>query len=281
MLFKVIVKQTNFLLKQKEALLTMILFLGMILINYLENVISFRGTDVSQMYQPMKLLLLSYNRINYNANNTLLIVMLYPLLVSLPAGFSYIKEQQTKEEIFIMARIGKQKYMISKLGSAFFVTTIVFFVPFMTEIIMNCVSFPLCARGDLSNLSIYSPEYADMVHNYWGYSVFLYSPVLYAVLGTLLFCVISGILATLTVAVSMITTVRYRVMLFLPVFLLLNSTVYIDKIIIGDAMRVSWYDYMLIFGDTSKSTGYFVIGILGILMIISCCYFWGKKREKL
>ncbi|MGN0335468.1 MAG: hypothetical protein ACI4DV_07400 [Lachnospiraceae bacterium] len=278
MLFRFIIKQTKFLLKQREALLTMTLLFWLVIINYLGNVLDFRGTDVSQMYQPMKLLVLSYNRINYNANNTLLIVMLYPFLVSMPAGFSYVKEQQTKEEIFFVARIGKQNYMISKLITAFLVTSIVFFIPLITEIIMNCVSFPLKAQGDLSNLSIYNPEYADMVHSYLGYSIYLYSPVLYAILGTLFFCMMSGIIAMFTVAVSFAISVRYRVLLLLPSFLILNFTVYFDNFIEGDV--VSWYEYLLIFSDTSKSTGYLVMGIIISILLILGCYYVGKKREK-
>ena len=51
MLIKVIKKQTIFLLKQKEASLTFILLLAVVLGNYITSVLTFRGTDVSQMYQ--------------------------------------------------------------------------------------------------------------------------------------------------------------------------------------------------------------------------------------
>ena len=48
MLIKVIKKQTIFLLKQKEASLTFILLLAVVLGNYITNVLTFRGTDISQ-----------------------------------------------------------------------------------------------------------------------------------------------------------------------------------------------------------------------------------------
>ena len=67
MLIKVIKKQTIFLLKQKEASLTFILLLAVVLGNYITNVLTFRGTDVSQMYQPMKLLALSLNKVYFSA----------------------------------------------------------------------------------------------------------------------------------------------------------------------------------------------------------------------
>ena len=68
MLIKVIKKQTIFLLKQKEASLTFILLLAVVLGNYITNVLTFRGTDISQMYQPMKLLALSLNKVYFSAN---------------------------------------------------------------------------------------------------------------------------------------------------------------------------------------------------------------------
>ena len=87
MLIKVIEKQTIFLLKQKEASLTFILLLAVVLGNYITNVLTFRGTDVSQMYQPMKLLALSLNKVYFSANIQLLIVMIYPILVAVPCWF--------------------------------------------------------------------------------------------------------------------------------------------------------------------------------------------------
>lgn len=50
------------------------------------------------MYYPLKLMTLSYNRVNYNTDVTTLLIMLYPILVTLPAGFSYVKEPQTGED---------------------------------------------------------------------------------------------------------------------------------------------------------------------------------------
>ena len=142
-------------------------FSGMLLGNYITNVLTFRGTDISQMYQPMKLLALSLNKVYFSANIQLLIVMIYPILVAVPAGFSYTKEQQTKEEVYMIYRLGKNRYLQSKLWASFFTTTIVFTVPFMLEILMNMLSFPMNAIRDLSNLSIYNTDYATMVHDFY------------------------------------------------------------------------------------------------------------------
>lgn len=279
MLIKVIKKQTFFLLKQKEAILTFILLLFVVLGNYITNVLTFRGTDVSQMYQPMKLLALSLNEIYFNANIQLLIVMIYPILVAIPAGFSYTKEQQTKEEVYMIYRLGKNRYLQSKLWASFFTTTIIFMIPFMLEILMNILSFPMNAIRDLSNLSIYNAEYATMVHNYIGSAIYIASPSLYAILTTLFFGVVSGILGTLPVAISFAFTVKYRALLILPTFLLLNATTYLN-ILDRNRRTLNWYNYLLLFDDTPKNITVPIIGVGIIIITILGFYFYGRNKDK-
>lgn len=280
MLFKIIVRQTKFLLKQKEAMLALVLLTWLVIYNYVGNVLSFQGTDVSQMYHPMKLLCLSYNRVNYNANSTLLFTMLYPILVAMPAGLSYAKEQQTKEEVFLIARIGKRDYLLSRLCTSFFVTAAVFMFPFLLEILLNCVSFPMAAKKDLSNLSLYDPEYAEMVHRYLFDRLYLASPVLYAVAGTLLFGVLSGILGMFTVAFSFAVSTKYRVLLLLPSFLFLNATSYINRLMEKGGSRTSWYEYMLLFDDSPKN-GWYLTGAVAFLLVLTAFFcMLGMKREK-
>lgn len=54
--------------------------------NYINNVILFKGTDIIEMYHPMKLLLLSFNRGIYSADSIMFFMQLYPLLLAFPAG---------------------------------------------------------------------------------------------------------------------------------------------------------------------------------------------------
>ena len=245
MLIKVIKKQTIFLLKQKEASLTFILLLAVVLGNYITNVLTFRGTDISQMYQPMKLLALSLNKVYFSANIQLLIVMIYPILVAVPAGFSYTKEQQTKEEVYMIYRLGKNRYL----------------------------------QRDLSNLSIYNTDYATMVHNYIGSAIYIASPGLYAILTTLFFGVVSGILGTLPVAISFALTVKYRTLLILPTFVLLNATTYLN-ILDRNKSSLSWYKYLLLFDDTPKNIIVPLMGVGIIIITIFGFYLYGRNKDK-
>ncbi|MBD5486274.1 MAG: hypothetical protein HDR18_12275 [Lachnospiraceae bacterium] len=230
------------------------------------------------MYQPMKLLLLSYNRINWNASNTLLLLQLYPLLVVCPAGFSLAREYQLGTRVFLVSRLGNFTYQVSKYLSAFLTTMIIFTGPFLLEIILNCLSFPLSATGDLSNMSIYDSAYIIGVNRYFMKSIYLYSPYLYAVIGTLLFGVVSGLLGVFTVAVSSVIRVKYNVFLFLPVFVTLNMSTILARGFPKDAPSIKWYDYVLLFNDELKSISFGLTGILVlVLFLIGAICVSGRK----
>lgn len=136
------------------------------------------------MYQPMKLLALSLNKVYFSANIQLLIVMIYPILVAVPAGFSYTKEQQTKEEVYMIYRLGKIVIYKVNCGHLFYNNNS-FYGSIYAGNTNEYAIFPMNAIRDLSNLSIYNTDYATMVHNYIGSAIYIASPGLYAILTTL------------------------------------------------------------------------------------------------
>ncbi len=280
MLHRVVLWQTGFLLRQKEAILVQILLGWIVLGNYLRNVLSFHGLDVSQMYHPMKLISLSYNLTYDKADITLIFVMLYPVLVTLPAGFAYVREQQTKEEVFLLARIGKETYLLGKLLAAFVTTFVTFTAPFLAELGMNMLSFPPEACRDLSNLSIYSEEYLQMQSNYLFPSVYIRCPLLYTILGIALFGAISGLLGMLTVSLSYVVQIKYRILLLFPVFALLNGTAYLDAVIRKEGAVGSWYEYMLLFSDVPKQTAYLAAAVCILVAGIGLFYGIGRTKER-
>lgn len=278
MIFKATISQTAFMLKKKESVCVFYVLFFLVIINFISNVLYFQDRDVVEMYQPMKLLLLSYNRTNWNATNTLLLIQLYPFLVVCPAGFSLAREYQLGTRIFLVSRLGNFTYQISKYLSAFLTTMIIFTAPFLLEIILNCLSFPLSATGDLSNLSIYDDAYRIGVNHYFMKNIYLYSPYLYAVIGTLFWGVVSGLLGVFTVAVSSIKRVKYNVFLFLPVFITLNLPTILAKGFSKETSSIKWYDYVLLFNDELKSISFGLIGILGlILFLIGVICVSGRK----
>lgn len=253
MICKATMTQTAYLLKKKEAVCVFYVLFSMVIMNFIGNVLDFQGRDIAEMYHPMKLLLLSYNRTNWNATNTLLLIQLYPLLVACPAGFSLAREYQRGTRVFMVSRLGNHAYLVSKYLAAFLTTMIVFTVPFLLEIVLNCVSFPLSAAGDLSNSSIYE-----------GVSV--ESPYLHAVMGTLLWGIVSGLFGVFTVAASSLIRVKYNVFLLLPVFVALNLSNILAGRLPKDAPSIRWYDYVLFFHDEPQSRALLLTGVFALVL---------------
>lgn len=278
MIFKATISQTVFMLKKRESLCVFYVLFFMVMNNFIGNVLYFQGRDILAMCQPMKLLLLSYHRTYLNGTNTLLLIQLYPILVVIPAGFSLAREYQRGTRVFLVSRLGNFSYQISKYLSVFFTTMIIFTVPFLLEILLNCVSFPLSATGDLAYGSIYDSAYITRVNHYFMKHICLYSPYLYAVLGTLFWGVVSGLFGVLTAAVSSLIRVKYNVFLFLPVFVLLNLPLILAHRIPRGMPSIKWYDYMLFFNDELKSMSLLLAGI-SVLVLFVAGTVWVNRRK--
>lgn len=276
MFWRTTISQTGYLLRKKNAVIVFYVLLAMVLFNFIRNVVTFQGRDVLAMYQPMKLLLLSYNRTNYNADMTILLIQLYPLLVVCPAGFSLAKEYQTGENVYMSARLGEKVYKYSKMTAAFLATAIIFCVPFLIEIALNCIAFPLQATGDLSNWGYYEKSFAEAVHNYLFSGFYLRVPYLYAVAGTLLFGILSGLLGAFTVAVSSVVRVKYNVFLFLPVFLLLNLSAMLSP---SEGASFRWYDFFLMFNEQEKNIPVFAAGLLAVIIFSVAAVITSSRKD--
>ncbi|MCM1327740.1 MAG: hypothetical protein NC094_13710 [Bacteroidales bacterium] len=276
---KAVIAQIKLLMRQKEAIITFCILLAMCLFNYAGNVLAFRGYDLIEMYHPMKLLLLSYNRVNYSADNTLFFMQLYPLLVICPSGFSFIKEQQTKQESLLAARTGLSTYRWSKVIASFVVTFIIFTVPFLVEMALNCIAFPLEATGDLLNMGFYSAEYMESVHNYVWHTLFMKSSYLYTLLCILLFGAVTGLLGTVIVVLTFLIRVRYKVLLFIPMYVLLNATLYIESMFPG--INTGWCNYMLLFCDENRNYSYFLITLFFCILFVIGGTIYSSKKELL
>lgn len=278
MVFKATIAQTVLLLKKKESICVFYVLFFMVMMNFIGNVLYFQGSDVLEMYQPMKLLLLSYNRTNFNGTNTLSLIQLYPLLVVCPAGFSLAREYQLGMRVFLVSRMGNFKYHVSKYLSVFLTTMIIFTIPFLMEIFLNYVSFPQAATGDFWNESIYDISYRNKINNYFMKSLYLYSPCLYAIAGTLMFGAVSGLLGVFTAAISSLIKVKYRVFLFLPVFVVLNLSALWANGLAREMPSLKWYDYILIFNDELKMPSLLFAG-MAVLVLFAIATVRASKRK--
>lgn len=261
--------QIKLLLFQWGTLLAFGLLLGVMLNNFVENVLEHQGTDVVLMYHPMKLLSLSYNKVNYKADTLMFLVQLVPLLICIPAALSLAQEQHCGASVLLASRLGGRTYLFSKVTAVFVVTTLVFSLPFLLEILLNCISFPLRATGDLANWSIYEEEYIQTTKNFLLYPVYRVSPYLYAVVETLRFGATMGLLAAATLTLSALIRVKFRVLLLLPAFLLLQLSTYLSQY--GD---VYWANYITLFHGEPRNDlvyGAAVVILLAFVILGTLC----------
>ena len=255
--------QIKLLVFQWGALLAFGLLLALVLNNFVENVLEFQGTDTILMYHPAKLLSLSHNKSYYKADTIMLLVQLVPLLICIPAALSLAKEQHTGESVLMVSRLGARTYLFSKVTAVFVVTTLVFSLPFLLEIVLNCISFPLKATGDLANWSIYEEEYIETTKNFLLYPIYRLSPYLYAVVETLRFGATMGLPAAATTTLSALVRVKFRVVLLLPVFLLLQLSAYLSQF-----FDVYWANYVTLFHGEPRNDLVFTVVILFLLVFV-------------
>ncbi len=263
MFWKVTVAQTKDLLKKKEAILVFLLLFGLVIYDVIINVLAFQGTDVIGMYHPIKIMLFNQNRYNHGAENTLLLIQMYPLLVALPAGLALAKEYQQGENVYMSARLGRKLYQMSKVAAAFLTTVVVFTVPFLMEFVLHCVAFPLHAMGDLTGLHSYAEQYLQGVSNYFMSGLYKFNPYLYALMGILLFGIVSGLLGAMTVVISGLIRIKYNVFLLFPSVVLLNASVMMPTSL---SFSCRWYDYLLLC-NTQIKNNFFFIGVVGGIVL--------------
>ena len=279
-MIKIIKHQTLFMLRQNIALMVFYILLAIVFLNFGSNVLTFQGRDIIDMYHPAKMLVLSYDQVYDNMDIMLLLIQLYPILIVCPAGFTLLSEKKRKTDCVLITRIGSIQYYLCKTIAAFFVTMIVFTIPFLIEFGLNCVSFPLAANGDFVDLNCYSTDYIELTNNYMYSTLFHMNSYLYTFVGILFWGITSGIIGMFTVALSGIILFRFKILLFLPVYILLNIPAYMPQITDKLPFVVNWYNYIFLFDDHVKNNVFF-ISFLIILFIISivCSVIKGRGDQ--
>ena len=279
-MIKIIKHQTLFMLRQNIALMVFYILLAIVFLNFGSNVLNFQGRDIIDMYHPAKMLVLSYDQVYDNIDIMLLLIQLYPILIVCPAGFTLLSEKKRKTDCVLITRIGSIQYYLCKTIAAFFVTMIVFTIPFLIEFGLNCVSFPLAASGDFVDLNCYSTDYIELTNNYMYSTLFHMNSYLYTFVGILFWGITSGIIGMFTVALSGIISFRFKILLFLPVYILLNIPAYMPQITDKLPFVVNWYNYIFLFDDHVKNNVFF-ISFLIILFIISivCSVIKGRGDQ--
>lgn len=263
----------KFLLGKTSSKITFFVLFLVMLMTFVSNVLDFRGYDVIEMFHPMNILSLSYDRTAHNAGTALLLVQLLPLLVGWPAGLALAADRGLGTDTMLVARLGRKLYVTSKLTAVFIATAIVFSVPFLLEIVLNCLSFPLTATGNLIRIDAFDSDYADIIGNYLCPWLYRFSPYLAAVLGTIGFGLFAGLLACVTASLSLFVRIRFRVFLLLPVFILLYAITSLESI------ELAWYNYIFLFSDAPKIPLYWFSLCAALVCFCVAAAWYGCRKD--
>ncbi|SEN56707.1 hypothetical protein SAMN04488134_101373 [Amphibacillus marinus] len=254
--------QLSVLWERKTATIIFALLMVLVLVNFFSNVLTYQGRDVLDMYHPMKLLTFStWSEFSYYLRQY------YPLLVVIPAGFSLFADHQLNQFIFIQTRIGSKAYYWGKIVTVFLVTFCVFTLPFLIEIGLNMLAFPTHAVGDPSNLGILDQVYLNTISTLF-FPIIKQSVYAYAFIFTLFVGVISGILSIFTVSVSAFR-IKFKVLLFLPVYLLLHFTAYLKQLVPTINFDTNYFFYLVMHEPVRNVKANSIA--IAIFMLITVC----------
>ncbi len=198
------------------VLLVFIFMCCMVLSNFVHNVNLYEGREVALMYHPMRILSLTQD-----SSSGIIIMQMLPLLVVFACGFTYMRDRDAGIEVFEISRSGAKTYFVSKLIAVFFVTMAVFALPLLGEIVLNCLAFPLEAKGDLSNIDNYNDYTIRLMRAMFYFEIYQISPYLYAIVCSLIFGAWAGLAAVFVVALSFFPFVKSRLLLFLPLYMMI------------------------------------------------------------
>lgn len=214
MLRKSVKMQMSVMIRRKSVIFAYGILLFFALSNFYYNLCeNIEVKSITEMFCPIKTLTLSDWS---NAGFTMM--QYYPILVIVPTACAYLIDRDTRIKMYLQSRIGDRMYWYGKLISVFLITFIVFIVPFITELLLSCVCFDMESNLDPSNF-----EYFNVIEDeniYMLSSVFLKNKVLYAVIMTLLWGVVAGVLAVFNFAITTLPGFKFKVFAFFPIYLL-------------------------------------------------------------
>lgn len=248
----------------------------LVLANYAGNLQKYYGYDWANMVNPMKLILLSvYSNLGYGFANV------YPFLVIIPAAFAFFADRSSRELLYIQGRTTRKDYYFGTMLAVFAVTFAVFVIPMLIEIALNCVAFPIDTMGDPSNVELLQAVHISGVEMYLFSGLWKFNPIVYAVFMIGLVGCVSGALACLTASLSMFRVFKFRILMFIPIYVLLSILS-----MIREAPRLgfstSYYDYIRVYEIGELSEGAYLLFIIGLIVFV-----WGllciriKKDELL
>lgn len=255
--------QIYILFSKKSTWVVWFLMFGMMIVHFTGNIRTYYGYDASYMYNPLRLIYLS--GMNYNSIS-LIFMQFYPLVIVLPAAFSYFYDKKSRMMVFMQARANKKEYYTGRNLSTFIVTFIIYTLPLYIEMFLNVLAFPvsLTTVFETDNIQVVYKQHTEDIIHYMFHDLWIANHVLYMIFVIALFGALTGLLAVFAQCMSMLLKFKYAVFIFLPAYILLYAA---DKIA-SDVFSVKWsayyFDYISLADRTKGNGRVYIIFLLAL-----------------
>ena len=274
------------ILKTGASICTFGILFGLVLYNFVIQTInnSLIG-EASQMYDPVYTSILSNWSFGSNMDvegqrqslATQFLFIIYPVLVAFPITSLWISDRGSGMVNYFDQRSGRTAFWFGKLAAVFIATFIIFTIPFLLEVLLGVLCFPASAQGLPGMDYLQQPMLEE---GYFWAGLWGKNRILYAVVMILLFGIVSGVFGVFAYAFSTLPFMHFRVLNFLPVFILLYG-----GIMAGAAFKLSiQLNYMYIMRLFHVDPNHPVrpglyVGILAFLLLISAGIVFVRSRK--
>lgn len=229
---------------------------------------------------------------NGDSDTWMYIKQLYPFFIVLPFGFSYIDEKNAGVDMYIQTRGERRTYYISQLITCFLGTAFVFLIPFLMNVILNGIMFPITGNSYIATTYAYDTNWVNAIVGYgqkttngWILkSLAIAHPQWYNVFYVFILSIASGVMGMLVYAISVLVK-RNRLVVLIINYLLFKVLEVFSKLVgTGDDGRYNFdfVDYLC--------NGYFVEGrnylffilfliavlVISIVVVAKC---WNRNEE--
>jgi len=250
--------------------ITLLFVFGLVLVNYAENLIlAYQQHYIENMYGIVQMSILSSNSLV-----GAFFMAIFPILAVLPTSTLNIVDRGTRVDVAYRIRASKARYMLASYVSVFVTTFLIFTIPFFVELLLEIFTFGLEANGSPVYANYYT--FLDQCQSFFLMDIYFKNRILYAVIYILIFGMFSAVLALFNYSLTTLPFMKFRVMSFFPVYLVLYLLENIKVEINGYYKKP--FDYvntLRIFGSYDESVKCWVM-VLAALIIVSVIMFIRK-----
>lgn len=177
---------------------------------------------------------------NGRSDSWMYLEQLFPFLIVLPFGFVYLDEKKSGVSLYIQTRGERKAYYYSQLIACFIGTTMVILIPFLINILLNGILFPINGNDYISSYNAYDYNWCSQIvgdgfrsntifHGFILKSIAVDHPQLYNVIYAFIAGISSGIMGMFVYAISLLVQ-KNRIWVLIINYLFFTVFAVLDRV---------------------------------------------------